>query len=712
MKCFVKSVGVIDHDNEIHKVILKPGLNVITGKSSMGKSAIIEIFDFCFGNSDDTIPKGVITQRSKYYFTILQFESQTVVLARDRISDRVFISEVPGTLDEILTRMKEPKNFFSPNLFLPLRDFKKELGRHFAITMTDIDEDQSGRAFGKSKSATPSVRSFVSFMLQHQNLVANKHALFYRFDEKEKREQVIDHLNIFMNFVDQDYFWLSQEYNALKADQRKLEAQIPKNKDVKDKFIKKVDELLAEYKSAAGTPLTALTGAQIAASLKSSLEKISNANVRIDSQADDYAVQKKELEQQRSNQTLVVRELNDQLSAVRSSISFTEDFAKNISEIPLPEYAEIKESHCPFCDSPSQHVEHEANKLTDAIGWMNKELRTSSYARESFREEEGRILSKHKEEKEKLLGIQTKITQLDKQVDDLKKKKTVGEIALRVKHRIEIVIEDYASRPKYEVDGTLLTIKNKLLEIKPRLDAYNVPNKMSDLSDLINSEMARIGAGFDFEEAYKPINLKFDLHNFDLWHDSTEMGNVYLRSMGSGANWLYSHLTLFLALHSVFALKHEEGCKIPPILFLDQPTQVYFPAKIDHGQAFDAKALAVLTNTTARVDADLQSVSNMFNKLVEFCQQTKDATGMMPQIIVTDHADELELSGDVTFESFVRATWRTRGIIADRIAGAPAESLDEEFVASQAQDPTQASTDDSGEDLAGDIAEDTTGGPA
>lgn len=692
MKCFVKSIGVIDHDNEIHKVIFQEGLNIITGKSSMGKSAIIEIFDFCFGNSNDTIPKGVITQRSKHYFTILQFESQIVVLARDRISnkagDRVFISEVSGPLDEILARMKEPNKFFTPGLFLPLREFKKELGRHFAVTMTDIDEDQSGRSFGKSKSATPSVRSFVSFMLQHQNLVANKHALFYRFDEKEKREQVIEHLKIFMNFVDQDYFWLSQEYNNLKAEQKKLEAQIPKNKEAKDEFIQKIDDLLTEYKSVAGTSLTSLTGAQIAASIKSSFERIRNANVRIDSQADDYTVQKKELEEQRSKQTLVVRELHDQLRAVRSSISFTEDFARNISDIPVPEYAEVNEAHCPFCDAPNLHVENEANKLTDAIDWMNKELRTSSYARESFRDEEGRILALYKEGKDVLSGIQAKITQLDKQVDDLKKKKTVDEIALRVKHRIEIVIENYASRPKYEVDGTLLTVKKRLLEIKPLLDAYDVSRKIDDLSDLINSEMARIGTGFDFEEAYKPIKLKFDLHNFDLWHESTEMGNVYLRSMGSGANWLYSHLTLFLALHSVFALKHEDGCKIPPILFLDQPTQVYFPAKIDHGEAFDAQALAALTQTTARVDADLQSVTNMFNKLVEFCLQTKDATGMMPQIIVTDHADELELEGEATFESFVRATWRTRGFIADRVADTSAESAGEEAAETPASDLT------------------------
>ncbi|RFQ20022.1 DUF3732 domain-containing protein, partial [Pseudomonas sp. ATCC 13867] len=480
-----------------------------------------------------------------------------------------------------------------------------------------------------------------------------------------KRDQVIDHLKIFMNFVDQEYFWLSQENNQLKAELKKIEAQIPKVKDEKSRFIARVDELLAEYKVISGTELTALTGAQIAGSVSNSFRKIRDANVRIDSIADAYTERKNGLEKERSKQTLVVRELQDKLHAVRSSISLTEDFAKTISEIPVPEYAEVNEANCPFCDAPSQHVENEANKLIAAIGWMNKELNTSSYARESFREEEGKLVKALVREKETLSGIQAKLNELGKQVEDLKKSKTVDEIALRVKHRLEGVIEDYANKPKSEFDATLQAIKTRLADIKPLLDAYNVPGKMSDLSDLINSEMARIGSGFDFEDAYQPINLKFDLHTFDLWHESPTMGDVYLRSMGSGANWLYSHLTLFLALHSVFALKHEEGCKIPPILFFDQPTQVYFPAKIDHAQTFDAKALAELTDSTARLDDDLKSVTNMFNKLVEFCEQTEKATGMMPQIIVTDHADDLVLEGKANFQSFVRATWRKRGFIAE-----------------------------------------------
>lgn len=49
MKCFVKFIGVLDKDGRVHHVHFLSGLNIITGKSSTGKSAIIEIFDYCFG---------------------------------------------------------------------------------------------------------------------------------------------------------------------------------------------------------------------------------------------------------------------------------------------------------------------------------------------------------------------------------------------------------------------------------------------------------------------------------------------------------------------------------------------------------------------------------------------------------------------------------------------------------------------------------------
>ena len=72
----------------------------------------------------------------------------------------------------------------------------------------------------------------MSFMLQHQNLIANKHAVFYRFDEKEKRAQAIDHFKIFLGFVDQSYFLKKQELAELEKKKRRIELSLPKRQQL------------------------------------------------------------------------------------------------------------------------------------------------------------------------------------------------------------------------------------------------------------------------------------------------------------------------------------------------------------------------------------------------------------------------------------------------------------------------------------------------
>jgi len=62
---------------------------------------------------------------------------------------------------------------------------------------------------------------------------------------------------------------------------------------------------------------------------------------------------------------------------------------------------------------------------------------------------------------------------------------------------------------------------------------------------------------------------------------------------------------------------------------------------------------------------DLDAVANMFTQLAKFCDQTERETGVMPQIIVCDHADKLKLGDGYDYNDFVRARWRKRGLVAD-----------------------------------------------
>ena len=666
MKCFLRYIGVADLDEKIHHVRLEPGLNVITGKSSTGKSAILEIFDYCIGSTEDTIPVGIITRRTETFFIVLQFQNYLLVAARQKNSDRCFLLEQHGVgAENLLKLIEEPKAFFQSKYFMPLAAFKKNLGRHFAVTLENIDEDPFRKAGGKDKSATPSVRSFSSFMLQHQNLIANKHAIFYRFDEKRKRDQAIEHFKILMGLVDENYFDIFKEHEIAVYELKKIQAQIPKQKQRKEDAIALYKHHLAEYETLAGLPLVDVTAEDIYAKPKQYLNLITERAIKIDILSDLAEKRRVQLNLERTDALVKKRQIQGRLRLVENSISSATQFRTDMMAESVPVSTELSEAHCPMCDAQTLAPAIEANKLLSAIEWLNNELKLSSYARESFADERRKIREELDKINAQLRRIQADVQPLDEEVQRLRTSKSISEQATKAKLRLEIDIQKQLAKPESELAELEKNQLKEVARLAALLGSYDIQDRLKVLSQNIDAKMCELGDTFDFEETYKPSALRFDIDTFDLWYEQNANTRVYLRSMGSGANWLYSHLALFLSLHYQFASYSESGCKIPPILFLDQPTQVYFPASLDDAENFDSEKLSKQARREDKVDEDMKAVTNMFTQLAKFCAQTGEDTGVVPQIIVSDHADKLALGEGYQFQDYVRATWRTRGFIAE-----------------------------------------------
>ena len=186
MKCLIREIGVIDKNFQKHFVTLKSGLNVITGRSSTGKSALIEIFDYCLGSGEFSVPIGVITDHSKYFYVVLMIRDRLHFIARQPHSRKIFWKMISEDFQN-----KKYEEIFTGSNEYTLVVFKDML-RNFFINIEDVNESLISKEYTGRSAPRPSIRSFSSFILQHQNLIANKHALFYRFDQQEKREQIIN----------------------------------------------------------------------------------------------------------------------------------------------------------------------------------------------------------------------------------------------------------------------------------------------------------------------------------------------------------------------------------------------------------------------------------------------------------------------------------------------------------------------------------------
>lgn len=658
MKSSVKYIGVIDNSGKKHIIEFYDGVNVITGRSSTGKSAIIEIFDYCFGKDDNTIPHGVITENAELYFCVMSVNDGYLVLARKATPKTAFLryeSSMPSM--EGLTR-----DYFSNDYFLTLDVFRNSLNSYFNLKVLDTDEDLEARSFRRYNAKAPcaSVRHFVSFMLQHQNMIANKHALFYRFDEKEKRDQTIDQFKIFLGFVDQEYYLKKQEL----ADAERALKKLRLKKEILDQNFSNVKslliELLNQYAYITGKNLIADNINQIISNPANCIEMIKAQAVVAEDNTEIFAEQYEKLKKEYDDIDSKIQQKNLELGRIQENINNANKYKDSLNGISSCDSAYVTASECPFCKNQNKGILKEVNKLQSAIEWLNGELRKTPVLAESFLVKQKALKQERDVLKKDLSRCQKLITDMENVQKQARERRSRYEQAVNVKERIVATIQEKLIGNEPELLEEIDKYENSIKRINKFLsDNYNIENKMKSAEIAINKNMNVIGGKLDFEQTYKPVNLNFSLDTFDL-HFNVKGKPVYLRSVGSGANWLACHISLFTGLIKYFC-QQGASCLIPPILFLDQPSQVYFPTSTDIATEFDAKKLKEAEGKEEQVDSDLKSVTNLYQQLVKFCKETFEETKIMPQIIITDHADNLKLEDCDFDKDLVRGRrWRAK----------------------------------------------------
>jgi DNA repair ATPase RecN len=70
----IKSIHIYSNDGRRRDVAFHDGLNVITGRSSTGKSALSDIIEYCMGRSTFNVPEGIIRSKTGSCTRCSQFE--------------------------------------------------------------------------------------------------------------------------------------------------------------------------------------------------------------------------------------------------------------------------------------------------------------------------------------------------------------------------------------------------------------------------------------------------------------------------------------------------------------------------------------------------------------------------------------------------------------------------------------------------------------
>jgi len=198
-----------------------------------------------------------------------------------------------------------------------------------------------------------------------------------------------------------------------------------------------------------------------------------------------------------------------------------------------------------------------------------------------------------------------------------------NEAAAKIVGRVSWFLETY--RP----DDDVARLEKSVEELKGLVEqlekASGVDDSAERLASALNNISNQIGRYVkELDAEFSEFPFRMDFNKLTVVADRPDRP-IPMNKTGGGANHLAYHLGAILALHHFASVNHRP---MPSFLFLDQPTQVYFPSE----QVY--KSVAGSVEETER-DADMEKVRKLFQMLFNFA--TKDTPGF--QIIVTEHAN-------------------------------------------------------------------------
>lgn len=591
-------------------------VNIITGESKTGKTAIIDVINYCLGSEDCRVSEGIIRQTVEWFAILLQYEKEEVFVARQNPNNlgqastqQIYFSnadkvEIPE-FDKLQNNSDTAtlKDFFTKKLFIA----------EFTNTPTTGTRDPLSVNFKHSR--------FYSY--QPQDLIAQRNFLFYNQSEPFVAQAIKDTLPYFLGAIREDSMKVEQEIANKKRELSRYEKDLKEYERLKNDGSQKIFELVNEAKQ-----LNLISADRVADDATQALDALKEAFTWEQTANETAQGENENLKKLLEEKSELEKELSrkrDDINAVNTFIKQTSDYSTEVTQqkarlesIKLFGETEAELHSCPLC---SQHIETEIPSIAainKSLADLSENLTTTIAERPKLGQYVQRLNLEQDNLKKQIEirqnGIKTiyiEQEQAFKQKDlNLRRGKTIGKISLFLES-FKAVEEDKTLKTKID----LLQIEIAALEKVVGSDEKE--ERLNSILNQINNQMTNWSKNLDLEHQDAPI--RFDIKKLTIFAD-TPTKSIPLNQMGSGANWVAYHLLIHFALHKHFV---KADRPVPRFLILDQPSQAYYPP--DKDKELKGK-LATSTDETA--------VKQMYDFIF---LATKELAPHF-QVIITDHA--------------------------------------------------------------------------
>lgn len=646
MKVFIKEIILWSRKfpGKTRKLLFEGGkVNVITGNSQTGKSAIIPIIDYCLCSSYCRIPVGIIRNSCTWFGVLFGIrDGGNIFVARkspegNRPSPDIYLAIGP--------EISFPEAI-EPNT--TIEDTKAKLNSLFGFPFAQIDDHESGKT-----SPRPSFRDVISLCFQPQNIIANPDVFFYKCNEAIYAERLSTIFPFLLNAVTANWFSEREELKILFQQLRELERELQLHKRSQTSMAIEAKAKLLKAKS-----LSIYNNEIYDATIEHyiiEIEKlVKSRNAIVQPRFDDKQSQKiiNDISNKEKNLSLKYSDCKQRMKFIDEVQSLSGGSTANtlrrrghfeLSNELLRQHN--KNMSCPFCGSESNSfLENMSSFFSEAIAFEEERKKWGMSYNIALDQERLTLLTE-------LRGLEEQISAVEKEKNAFMQEKIE-----RRKHYfwIQAVNSFLGELTEFvnSVKGAHLTtnihvkievLTKKVNRLKEKTSSDLIRKRTEHAINSI-SEIAHVYSNYLGAE-WQKAQPRLDIKNLTVSVARPD-GIVFLHEIGSGSNWLAYHLGFMLGVHE-YAIKQSKY--IPSFVVFDQPTQVYF-----------------LGSTQIKIDGsywdigkgnDIEKSNNIFKLLDEYVEKNNGHV----QILLCDHAPKEMFS--IYKNTVIVDEWRERKLI-------------------------------------------------
>ena len=603
-------------------------LNVITGASKTGKSAVIPIIDYCLGSERCAVPVKTIRDACSWFGVVIGTSEGEKLLARRE----------PGTQQSTGDMfLLEAEKVEIPNAIAERNStvdaVKRMLDKLAGLSNLGFDPAAPTVGF----KGRPSFRDLLAFAFQPQNIVANPDVMFFKADTMEHKEKLRTIFPYVLGAVTPDVLARRWELDQLVRELRRKEKELEAQKSASERWRAEIQTWVAEARDlglvASEDAAPGRSAAQLMASLEEVIKKTSDDALVTDTALEAAATETTDLQKEESAVALQLAELKgrlDNMTQLRSAVDdYTGALKKQRDRLQLSRWmrdlSQAAQTKCPVCGGTFDHAEGELESLCDALANVEATARQLEPVPAAFDKELVQVREQVRRYTDSLKGVRARRKAIEDRSQRIKEERwrraSVDRFIGKMEQALKVL---KAPDGDPSLAAEVAELKTRMEELRNGLSDNAARERQKAALLRVSATMARLLPGLDSERPNDPAEL--NINDLTIRVTGTSGRPDFLWEIGSGANWLSYHVAAMLGLHELFLSMQRSP--VPSFLVLDQPSQVYFPRTL-------AKEAKEGDDPELQSDEDVAAVRKVFETLAGATQASKGF-----QILVLDHASE------------------------------------------------------------------------